>query len=124
MFMSKINTIHHTIKFTHEHDETELTLDVTVYKGPEFEETGILDVKTHIKSTNKLYIHSNSYYPKSVKTAILKGETLKYLCTNTQEATYRQITTKLKKLELCRAHTPRAHCAIYRVAFVCMAIIL
>ena len=26
------------------------------------------------------------------------------------------------KLELCRAHTPRAHCAIYIVAFVCMAI--
>ena len=22
------------------------------------------------------------------------------------------------KLELCRAHTPRAHCVIYRVAFV------
>ena len=25
-------------------------------------------------------------------------------------------------LELCRAHTPRAHCAIYRIAFVCMAV--
>ena len=28
------------------------------------------------------------------------------------------------KLELCRAHTPHTHCAIYRVTFVCMAIIL
>ena len=28
------------------------------------------------------------------------------------------------ELELYRAHTLRAHCAIYRVAFVCMAIIL
>ena len=28
------------------------------------------------------------------------------------------------QLELCRAHTLRAHCAIYIVAFVCMAIIL
>ena len=25
---------------------------------------------------------------------------------------------RMYKLELCRAHTPRAHCAIYRVAFV------
>ena len=82
MFMSKINTVHRTITFTHEHSDTELTfLDVTVYKGPEFSSTGILDVKTHIKPTNKqLYIiHSNSYHPKCVKTAIPKGETLRYL---------------------------------------------
>ena len=32
--------------------------------------------------------------------------------------------THAKKLELCRAHTPRAHCAICRIAFVCMSIIL
>ena len=97
-FMSKINTVHRTIKFTHEHSDTELTfLDVTVYKGPEFSSTGTLDVKTHIKPTNKqLYIHRNSYHPKCVKTAIPKGETLRYLHTNTQEATYKQITAKLK----------------------------
>ena len=68
-FMSKISTVHRTIKFTHEHSDTELTfLDVTVYKGPEFSSTGTLDVKTHIKPTNKqLYIHRNSYHPKCVK---------------------------------------------------------
>ena len=46
-FMDKINTIHPTIKFTHECDDKELIfLDMTVYKGPNFHETGILDIKT------------------------------------------------------------------------------
>ena len=52
-FMGKINSTHPTIKFTHECDDNELTfLDMTVYKGPTFTETGILDIKTHIKKTN------------------------------------------------------------------------
>jgi hypothetical protein len=50
-----------------------------------------------IKPTNKqLYIHKTSYHPKSVKTAIPKGETLRYLRTNTQEATFKNMTEKLK----------------------------
>ena len=28
----------------------------------------------------------------------------------------------LIRLEFCRAHTPRTHCTIYGVAFMCMAI--
>ena len=52
IFMSN-NTVHCTIKFTHEHDKNEPTfLNVTVYNGPRLDETGILDVKTHIKPTN------------------------------------------------------------------------
>ena len=51
-FIELINQVHPTIKFTHEHSSSELTfLDVTVYKGPEFKESGLLDVKTH--KTNK-----------------------------------------------------------------------
>ena len=55
-----INRAHPTIKFTHEYSDRELTfLDTTIYKGPDFETTGILDIKTHIKPTNKqqLYTH-------------------------------------------------------------------
>ena len=60
-YMSNINQIHPTIKFTHEISDSELTfLDVTLYKGERFESTNILDLKTHIKTTNKqlrVYIH-------------------------------------------------------------------
>ena len=62
-----------------EHSDQELTfLDITVYKGPRFNETGLLDVKTHIKPINKqlhVYVHKTSYHPESIKTAIPKGET-------------------------------------------------
>ena len=49
---------------------------MTVYKGPRFQETGILDIKTHIKKTNKqLYIHKTSHHPIAI------GETQRYLRT-------------------------------------------
>ena len=45
-FITQINQVHPTIKFTYEHSNSELTfLDVTVYKGIDFEETGLLDVE-------------------------------------------------------------------------------
>ena len=53
-FLQNINKIHPTIKFTYESDSQELTfLDMTVYKGPNFKTTNTLDIKTHIKKTNK-----------------------------------------------------------------------
>ena len=73
-----INQTHQTIKFTHEISDAELTfLDVTVYKGDQFQETNILDIKTHIKATNKqLYVHATSYHhPPSIIKAISKRET-------------------------------------------------
>lgn len=84
IFMDKINSIHPTIKFTHEYDDNELTfLDMTVYKGPSFKDTGLLDIKTHIKKTNKqLYVHQSSYHPEPCKKAIATGETIRYLRTN------------------------------------------
>ena len=52
--MTTINKIHNTIKFTHELSETELTfLDITLYKGERFDTNQLLDVRTHIKPTNK-----------------------------------------------------------------------
>ena len=97
-FTSQINTIHPTIKFTYEQSEKELTfLDVVVYKGPQFATTGLLDVKTHIKPTNKqLYVHKTSYHPDSVKTVIPKGEAQRYLRSNTREETFTHITKRLK----------------------------
>ena len=66
-FIKKANETHETIKFTFEVSETSLTfLDTTVYKGPTFTESNILDIRTHIKVTNKqLYVHATSYHPQS-----------------------------------------------------------
>ena len=79
-----MNQIHPTIKFTSEHSDTELTfLDVTVYKGDRFFQTGHLDVKTHVKPTNKqLYIHASLYHPPGTSKGIIIGEVKHYLRTN------------------------------------------
>ena len=96
-FLTKINDIHPTIKFTHECSEQELTfIDMTVYKGPNFETTNILDRKTHTKKTNKqLYIHRTSYHPKACKKAIATGETIRYLRTNSRKPTFTKMTSQL-----------------------------
>jgi hypothetical protein len=83
-YMTEINQLHDTIKFTHDISDTELTfLDVTLYKGNRFRSQNILDIRTQIKPTNKqLYVHASSYHPPSILAAISKGETHRYLRTN------------------------------------------
>ena len=97
--MDKINQIHPTIKFTHEvHvSKNELTfLDITVYQGDRFQTENKLDIKTHIKKTNKqLYVHESSYHPKSTKKAIMKGETIRYLQTNSKKSNFDKMKTQL-----------------------------
>ena len=94
-YMQCINQIHPTIKFTHEISEQKLTfLDVMLYKGDRFKKSG--DLKTHIKDTNKQsYVHSTSYHPPTTKRAISKGETKRYLCTNSNEGNFKRMTLKL-----------------------------
>ena len=96
-FMSNINQIHPTIKFTREISDTEVIfLDVTLYKGERFESTKILDLKTHIKATHKqLYVHSTSYRPPSTIKAIAKGETKRYLRTSSNEMNFKSMALKL-----------------------------
>ena len=108
-FLNKINQIHPTIKFTHECDEQELTfLDMVVYKGPNFNSTSTLDIKTHIKKTNKqLYIHKSSYHPKACKKAVPKGEILRYLRTNSQIETFSSMRNQLIKKLVERGYKAR-----------------
>ena len=79
-YMNKLNKVHNTIKFTHEISDKELIfLDVILYKDNRFQEKNILDIRTHIKPTNKqLYIHATSYHPPNTIAAISKGETKRY----------------------------------------------
>ena len=101
--MEHINTVHHSIRFTHEHSETEITfLDITLYKGTRFQQNGILDIKTHIKPTNKqLYVHATSYHPPHTGKSITIGETNRYVRTNSDEQNFNQMTkhfrTKLRQ---------------------------
>ena len=97
-FMGKINTHHPTIKFTYESSETEITfLDITLYKGTRFQESGILDIKTHIKPTNKqLYVHATSYHPTNTGKSITIGETNRYIRTNSDEQNFTKMVSHLQ----------------------------
>ena len=83
-FLEFANKFHQTIKFTYEISPKSVTfLDTTVYKGPRFPNTGILDVKTYYKPTETFqYTHFSSCHPISVKKGFVKGETLRLLRNN------------------------------------------
>ena len=105
-YMNTINQLHHTIKFTYELSETELTfLDITLYKGDRFDRNQILDIRTHIKPTNKqLYIHASSYHPPTTINTISKGEVNRYLRTNSNEREFRNMKQKLTNRLLQRGY--------------------
>ena len=105
-YMTKINQIHRTIKFTYELNERELTfLDVILYKCDRFNHDHILDIRTHIKSTNKqLYVHATSYHPPTTVSAISKGETNQYLRTNSDEHELKNMKQKLTTRLLQRGY--------------------
>ena len=56
------NTLHPTLKITHEvSTETIQFLDLVIYKGERFKSTGILDIKCHTKKTETgQYLHRTS----------------------------------------------------------------
>ena len=104
--MNTINQLQHTIKFTYKLSETELTfLDITLYKGDRFDRNQTLDVRTHIKPTNKqLYIHASSYHPPTTINAISKGKVNRYLITNSDEKEFRNMKQKLTNRLLQRGY--------------------
>ena len=101
-----INEIHPTIKFTYESSETELTfLDVTLYKSERFSRDQLLDVRTHIKPTNKqLYVHATSYHPPTTINAISKGEANRYLRTNSDDREFQNMKQRLTNRLLQRGY--------------------
>ena len=98
-YMHTIKKIHQTMKFTHEISDTELTfLDITLYRGDRFLSKIKLDLRTHIKATNKqLYIYATLYHPPSTIKAISKGETQtqQYLRTNSNETNFNKMICRL-----------------------------
>ena len=98
-FIKSINDLHPRINFTAEFSTDEITfLDLCLYKGERFAKEGILDIKTHIKPTNtQQYVHASSAHPPGTGRGIIKGEILRYLRTNSNEATFQ--THKEKHVE-------------------------
>jgi hypothetical protein len=75
-----MNQIHPILKFTFEASDTSINyLDLTIFKGTRFNETGILDTKVYTKPTETYqYLHKTSSHPPHVFKALVYGETLCY----------------------------------------------
>ena len=105
-FIKKANEFHPTIKFTAEISDSEATfLDTNIYKGKRFYETGILDVSTHFKPTEKFqYTHFKSCHPPGVKKVFVKGEAIRLLRTNSNANEFRTQINNFKKRLLERGY--------------------
>jgi hypothetical protein len=95
-FFEYLNSVHGSIKFTMEVSTQELNfLDITIYKGKNFEKDGTLDTKTFFKPTETFqYINVTSAHPDFCLRGFVKGEILRHKrnCNNVPDFT----TTVLK----------------------------
>ena len=89
-FLQDLNKFNPNLKFTHQQSASTIDfLDVTIYKDTSFPFTNILDVKTFQKKLNLYqYLHFSSEHPRSVFKALIKGECIRYIKTNSTEESY------------------------------------
>ena len=80
-FLAHMNAQMKVIKFTMAHSQECITfLDLELYKGNRFLNSGILDSKLFKKPTNpQMFLHYDSCHGKSTFTTIVKGEILRAL---------------------------------------------
>ena len=109
-FLLNCNKLHPTIKFTGECSPNKIHfLDVTIYKGTNFQNKQTLDTKTYTKPTTKqTYVHSSSFHPKGTGKSIALGEAHRILHTNSDEGNFRQQILKLQKALLARGYKEKA----------------
>ena len=103
-FLDRLNRAHHSIKFTWSISNERIQfLDLNIFKGDRFTETGHLDLSTHFKSTNTFqYLHFSSSHPRSVFKGLVKGEAIRFLHSNTHAPTYHATLRKFRQHLLLR----------------------
>ena len=84
-----MNRANGSIQFTYEKSQSEAVfLDVVMYKVKNRDtddDTYTLNVRTHIKPTNKqLYVREDSYHPPGTTKGVTIGEAIRYLRTNSE----------------------------------------
>ena len=85
-FFHVLNTHHPSIKLKSTIDQQSTNfLDVTIFKGPNYENNHQLDTKVYFKPTDThRLLHAASYHPKHVFSGIIKSQILRYhrICNN------------------------------------------
>lgn len=88
-FFNILNTFCPCIKLTYSFDlNTVNFLDITVYKGSNFINTGKLDTNVFFKPTDShLLLHKHSYHPRHIFKSVVKSQVLRFrrICSNDEE---------------------------------------
>ena len=106
-FLTALNSSHPSLRYTWNFSSSSTDyLDITIFKGPTFPITGLLDTKTFQKPKNLYqYLHHDSCHPPSVFKALIKGECIRYIRTNSSNGHY-LATIKLLKQRLLKRQFP------------------
>ena len=98
-FFAEINSIHGRIKFTAEISQQACNfLDLTIYKSPSFQKTGLLSTRIYYKPTNTFSFPLNtSYIPAHIQKGIAIGEMTRVICNTTSPTICRKYSRKLMK---------------------------
>ena len=100
-----MNQLHPTLKFTYETSKTSIDyLDLTIFKGKRFRETGILDTKVYTKPTYQ-FLHRTSSHPPHVFKAFIFGETLRYARNTNNEDDFKEKVKGFSHKLLARGDT-------------------
>ena len=116
-FLSIADTIHPKITLDTTTSPTHINfLDITIYKGANFNATGLLDTKLYVKPTNpQNYLHYSSYHPPHTFNGIYKGQLIRLARLS---STYNVFLTSAKKLTtrfLTRGYPVKLLTRTYRV---------
>ena len=85
--LNDLNVFHPNLHFTHQQPSTSIDfLDLTIYKGFTFPCTNLLDTKNILTYTQN--VHFTSDHPMNMFKAIIKGECIRCVRTNTTYETY------------------------------------
>lgn len=89
-FIQQLNTLHPTIKFTADINNTSLPyLDIKLHKGSRFRTTGILDIAPYSKPCHThTYLHYSSCHPRHTFKGIVIGEAKRTIRNSSDLQTY------------------------------------
>ncbi len=105
--VTTMNQMHPTLKFTFEASNSSINyLDLIIFKGNRFRETGILDTKVFTKPTETYqYLHKSSSHPPHGFNAFIYGETLRFARNTNNKENFKEKLEIFKNILIKRGYT-------------------
>ena len=108
-FIQTLNNFHPSVKLKATVSDNSVDfLDTTVFKGPMFRNTGILDTKVFFKSTDThQLLHKSSFHPKHTFRGILKSQIIRFDRICSRNVDFQRATNTLFRVLRTRGYSKR-----------------